>query len=116
MLSVSKTLLIFYLYYLVRQSSLIFKFNLFINLDASDILKGNLKLILGLIWTLILKYQISLPMMDDDDEAKNITPKQALMGWIKSKLPPEVFIVHCICKISQNNLSSLYYSKNSCYF
>lgn len=59
--------------------------------DASDILKGNLKLILGLIWTLILKYQISLPMMDDgdDEEAKNMTPKQALMGWVKSKLPPE---------------------------
>ncbi|XP_066922248.1 filamin-A-like isoform X11 [Clytia hemisphaerica] len=61
-----------------------------VNIDASDILKGNLKLILGLIWTLILKYQISLPMMDDDDEASNITPKQALMGWVKSKLPPEV--------------------------
>lgn len=61
-----------------------------VNIDASDILKGNLKLILGLIWTLILKYQISLPMMDDDDEASNITPKQALMGWVKSKLPPEL--------------------------
>jgi len=62
-----------------------------VNIDASDILKGNLKLILGLIWTLILKYQISLPMMDDDDEeAANITPKQALMGWVKSKLPPEM--------------------------
>ena len=34
-------------------------------------------------------------MMDDDDEASNITPKQALMGWVKSKLPPEVtFIGH----------------------
>lgn len=60
-------------------------------LDASDILKGNLKLILGLIWTLILKYQISMPMMDDDDEgSRDMTPKQALMGWVKSKLPPEV--------------------------
>ena len=39
-----------------------------------------------------MKYQISLPMMDDDDEASNITPKQALMGWVKSKLPPEVFM------------------------
>ncbi|XP_057297037.1 filamin-B-like isoform X3 [Hydractinia symbiolongicarpus] len=64
-----------------------------VNIDASDILKGNLKLILGLIWTLILKYQISLPMMDDDDEqAKDITPKQALMGWVKSKLPPELHV------------------------
>ena len=63
---------------------------IFYFLDASDILKGNLKLILGLIWTLILKYQISLPMMDDDEDTKSITPKQALMGWVKSKLPPEV--------------------------
>ena len=68
--------------------------------DASDILKGNLKLILGLIWTLILKYQISLPMMDDDDEeANNLTPKQALMGWVKSKLPPEVCKVFSIIQI-----------------
>lgn len=62
--------------------------------DASDIGKGNLKLILGLVWTLILKYQISMPMMDTDDESnKNVTPKQALMGWVKSKLPPEVFFI-----------------------
>ncbi|XP_065067168.1 filamin-A-like isoform X4 [Rhopilema esculentum] len=60
-----------------------------VNIDASDIYKGNLKLILGLIWTLILKYQISMPMLDTDDE-QGKTPKQALMGWVKSKLPPEV--------------------------
>ena len=68
-------------------------------LDGSDITKGNLKLILGLIWTLILKYQISMPMMDDDDgeSRKNITPKQALMGWVKSKLPPEVCISRYCC-------------------
>ena len=29
-------------------------------------------------------------MMDDNDGAEKITPKQALMGWVKSKLPPEV--------------------------
>ena len=34
-------------------------------------------------------------MMDDDGgdeggEVQKITPKQALMGWVKSKLPPEV--------------------------
>ena len=43
-------------------------------LDAGDIVKGNLKLILGLIWTLILKYQISMPMGDyeyeDEDKGK----------------------------------------------
>ena len=32
--------------------------------------------------------------MDDDfdGEATKTTPKQALMGWVKSKLPPEVSI------------------------
>ena len=34
-------------------------------------------------------------MMDDDDETSNITPKQALMGWVKSKLPPEVTFIGC---------------------
>ncbi|XP_072181164.1 filamin-A-like [Diadema setosum] len=58
-----------------------------VNIDASDILKGNLKLILGLIWTLILKYQISLPMMDDSGKDKGITPKIALLNWVKSKIP-----------------------------
>ncbi|XP_022095231.1 filamin-A-like [Acanthaster planci] len=51
-----------------------------VNIDASDILKGNLKLILGLIWTLILKYQISL-----DSSSK--TPKQAMLEWINTVLP-----------------------------
>jgi len=61
-----------------------------VNIDASDIFKGNLKLILGLIWTLILKYQISIPMMDDDDYDSGMTPKQALLAWVKSKMPPTV--------------------------
>lgn len=50
---------------------------------------GNLKLILGLIWTLILHYSISMPMWDEeeDEEAKKQTPKQRLLGWIQNKLP-----------------------------
>ena len=56
--------------------------------DASDIYKGNLKLILGLIWTLILKYQISLPMIDDFN--KDFTPKKALLAWCKMKIPQTI--------------------------
>ena len=50
---------------------------------------GNLKLILGLIWTLILHYSISMPMWEDEDDedAKKLTPKQRLLGWIQNKVP-----------------------------
>ncbi|XP_015127266.1 filamin-A isoform X2 [Diachasma alloeum] len=61
-----------------------------VNIDSSDIVDCKLKLILGLIWTLILHYSISMPMWDGDDgddTEKGATPKQRLMNWIKSKLP-----------------------------
>jgi filamin len=67
----------------------------FVNLDASHIVDGKLKLILGLIWTLILHYSISLPMWEFDQpdapgQGKDVTPKQKLMNWIQEKLPPEL--------------------------
>ncbi|XP_077003023.1 filamin-A-like [Tamandua tetradactyla] len=57
--------------------------------DSKAIVDGNLKLILGLVWTLILHYSISMPMWDEeeDEEAKKQTPKQRLLGWIQNKLP-----------------------------
>ncbi|XP_067205884.1 filamin-A isoform X4 [Linepithema humile] len=59
-----------------------------VNIDSSDIVDCKLKLILGLIWTLILHYSISMPMWDgDDSEDKGATPKQRLMHWIQSKVP-----------------------------
>ncbi|XP_059813594.1 filamin-A-like [Hypanus sabinus] len=59
-----------------------------VSIDSKAIVDGNLKLILGLIWTLILHYSISMPMWDEeDDEAKKQTPKQRLLGWIQNKLP-----------------------------
>uniref|UniRef100_A0A8C2SJG7 Calponin-homology (CH) domain-containing protein n=1 Tax=Capra hircus TaxID=9925 RepID=A0A8C2SJG7_CAPHI len=53
------------------------------------IVDGNLKLILGLVWTLILHYSISMPVWEDegDDDAKKQTPKQRLLGWIQNKIP-----------------------------
>lgn len=63
--------------------------NFFIS-DSSDIVDSKLKLILGLIWTLILHYSISMPQWDFDNGepgGKNVTPKQRLMNWIKSKVP-----------------------------
>ena len=45
----------------------------------------NLKLILGLIWTLILHYQISIGfgIGGDDRDKDGPTPKQALMSYLQ---------------------------------
>ncbi|MGH0134446.1 UNVERIFIED_CONTAM: hypothetical protein FKN15_013534 [Acipenser sinensis] len=61
-----------------------------VSIDSKAIVDGNLKLILGLIWTLILHYSISMPMWDEeeeDEQVKQKTPKQRLLGWIQNKLP-----------------------------
>ncbi|GFR00533.1 filamin-A [Trichonephila clavata] len=64
-----------------------------VNIDSSDIVDCKLKLILGLIWTLILHYSISLPMWEGEegdsvfDKKGGPSPKQRLLGWIQSKLP-----------------------------
>ncbi|XP_023655301.1 filamin-B isoform X1 [Paramormyrops kingsleyae] len=60
-----------------------------VSIDSKAIVDGNLKLILGLIWTLILHYSISMPMWEDEDDedAKKQTPKQRLLGWIQNKVP-----------------------------
>ncbi|XP_075690052.1 filamin-B isoform X2 [Rhinoderma darwinii] len=60
-----------------------------VSIDSKAIVDGNLKLILGLIWTLILHYSISMPVWEDegDEDSKNQTPKQRLLGWIQNKIP-----------------------------
>ena len=49
-----------------------------VNIGNVDIVNGNLKLILGLIWHLILRYQIG---------KTKIPPKKLILAWIKSVLP-----------------------------
>eukprot|EP01119_Soliformovum_irregulare_P005582 TRINITY_DN17323_c0_g1_i1.p1 TRINITY_DN17323_c0_g1~~TRINITY_DN17323_c0_g1_i1.p1 ORF type:complete len:494 (-),score=154.72 TRINITY_DN17323_c0_g1_i1:202-1620(-) len=51
-----------------------------VNIGNEDITNGKLKLILGLIWTLILRYQINKGGSDSD--AKN-----DLLKWVRSKIP-----------------------------
>ncbi|KAI6233889.1 Filamin-C [Aphelenchoides fujianensis] len=61
--------------------------------DSFHIVDGNLKLIMGLIWTLILHYSISLSHTDSSvahSQPKGQTPKQRLMQWIHSRLPAGV--------------------------
>ncbi|XP_048517320.1 filamin-A isoform X3 [Dendroctonus ponderosae] len=62
-----------------------------VNIDSTHIVDCKLKLILGLIWTLILHYSISLPVWEGEDDMSNggteSTPKQRLMNWIQSKIP-----------------------------
>ncbi|KAK5600034.1 hypothetical protein CRENBAI_011014 [Crenichthys baileyi] len=59
-----------------------------VSIDSKAIVDGNLKLILGLIWTLILHYSISMPVWEgEDQEAESKTPKQRLLGWIQHKVP-----------------------------
>ncbi|XP_056130431.1 LOW QUALITY PROTEIN: filamin-B [Lampris incognitus] len=60
-----------------------------VSIDSKAIVDGNLKLILGLVWTLILHYSISMPVWEDEDgdEAEKKTPKQRLLGWIQNKVP-----------------------------
>ncbi|XP_054641647.1 filamin-B [Dunckerocampus dactyliophorus] len=59
-----------------------------VSIDSKAIVDGNLKLILGLVWTLILHYSISMPMYEgEDDESESKTPKQRLLGWIQHKVP-----------------------------
>ncbi|KAI3382075.1 hypothetical protein SNEBB_000636, partial [Seison nebaliae] len=62
-----------------------------INIDATDIVDGRLKLILGLIWTLILHYSISLPIWEGlEEEEDRQSPKQKLLQWVQGKLPPDL--------------------------
>ncbi|XP_025106448.1 filamin-A-like isoform X4 [Pomacea canaliculata] len=61
-----------------------------VNIDSSDIVDKKLKLILGLIWTLILHYSISMPMWEGEEPTPSEggpTPKQRLLNWINSKVP-----------------------------
>ncbi|XP_041835805.1 filamin-B isoform X2 [Melanotaenia boesemani] len=59
-----------------------------VSIDSKAIVDGNLKLILGLVWTLILHYSISMPVWEgEDEEGESKTPKQRLLGWIQHKVP-----------------------------
>lgn len=47
-----------------------------VNIGPEDFVDGRLKLVLGFVWTLILRYQINLGDVDND-----------LLRWVQSKIP-----------------------------
>jgi filamin len=55
-----------------------------VNVGAEDIHAGNSNIILGLIWTLILRYQISLG--DNNDQS---SVRDELLEWVRSKIGPK---------------------------
>jgi filamin len=61
-----------------------------VNIGPSDIETGNLKLILGLVWTLILRYQINKKKQTGSEAHTNTgasTVKQELLGWVQGLIP-----------------------------
>lgn len=52
-----------------------------VNIGNTDIVEGNLKLILGLVWSLILRYQIG---------RTNFPPKKLMLAWLRAVLPPDL--------------------------
>ena len=52
-----------------------------------DIVEGNLKLLLGLMWSLILHFQI---MEDTKDKGKKESAKDSLMQWLKDYLAVKI--------------------------
>uniref|UniRef100_A0A0N5AM27 Spectrin beta chain n=1 Tax=Syphacia muris TaxID=451379 RepID=A0A0N5AM27_9BILA len=58
------------------------------NIGAEDILDRNERLILGLIWTIILRYQIdniSIPVDDEEETGERKHAKDALLLWCQRK-------------------------------
>jgi len=53
-----------------------------VNISGDDIAYNRLKLILGLLWTLVLRYQINKKKNNKDTTAKN-----ELLEWVRSKIP-----------------------------
>ncbi|CAG9538291.1 unnamed protein product [Cercopithifilaria johnstoni] len=68
-----------------------------INIDSSAIANHNLKLILGLVWTLILHYSIPKQVWDHPSGelgSNEVSAKEKLLTWIRAKLPTELSVTN----------------------
>jgi len=59
-----------------------------VNIGANDIYDGNLKIILGLIWTLILRYQINKGKDEISGHGEDKNVKKDLLNWVNNQLAP----------------------------
>ena len=57
----------------------------FFSLDSDHIVNGNSKMILGLIWQLILRYQIG----GTEDKSVKIALKKLLLIWLQHVIPEQ---------------------------
>lgn len=78
-------------------------YRVFFFADSTHIVDCKLKLILGLIWTLILHYSITMPMWDGEEENVNNgqgpTPKQRLVivkKNLKIQQSADIFVIFAI--------------------
>ncbi|TKR87947.1 hypothetical protein L596_012272 [Steinernema carpocapsae] len=55
------------------------------NLGSHDIVDGNPRLTLGLIWTIILRFQIQDITFEDEDNQETRSAKEALLLWCQMK-------------------------------
>ncbi|XP_063168593.1 spectrin beta chain, non-erythrocytic 4 [Candoia aspera] len=64
------------------------------NVGSHDIVDGNHRLILGLIWTIILRFQIQVIKIETEDSRETRSAKDALLLWCQMKTAgyPEVNI------------------------
>ena len=72
---------------------------------SGDIVGGNKKLILGLIWTLILHYQINLGLgLNDKSKNKKMSAKKALLEYINVRVISQLSIIFDFIYEHQNFL------------
>uniref|UniRef100_A0A4W5PA96 Spectrin beta chain n=1 Tax=Hucho hucho TaxID=62062 RepID=A0A4W5PA96_9TELE len=57
------------------------------NVGSHDIVDGNHRLTLGLIWTIILRFQIQVIKIECDDNRETRSAKDALLLWCQMKTP-----------------------------
>lgn len=89
----------------------------------------NKKLIMGLIWTLILHYSISMgwTQHNEDGTQSDDTPKTKLLNWIRSRLPgvpitnfttdwnDGLAIGALVCGLSPCNLTTYIFTSGECH-